>query len=114
MHRRHGLAIFVKAPHDVALRRDSHGECIPQGRTRMIEIIGRYVDGIDVNAVEVSESVGYGANVVVSNDNALLADSACDCAGTPRYVNAREHPIVQQEPVSSGSTCLSGERVDAG
>src|SRR2546422_6174034 len=80
----------------------------------MNEIIVRRVDGIDVNSVDVSASMIYHTHVVVSDDNALLADAARHCGGTPRYVNAGEHPILQQEAVSSGRTCFSGERVDAG
>src|SRR3989454_8216147 len=113
MHGRHGLVVFVKASHDVAFRRDTHREGVAEWRSWMIEVFRRYVDGIEVEAFEVSESMRHGTNVVMSDDGSLLADAPRDRPRASGHINARIDAVSQQEPVSPRRTRFSGHGIDA-
>ena len=113
VHGRHGLVVFVKAAHDVAFRRDTHQEGVAEWRSWVIEVFSRHVDGIQVEAFEVSESMRHGTNIVMSDDRSFLADAPRECHHASGHVNRRIDAVSQQEPVRPRRTRFSGHGIDA-
>ena len=113
VHSGHGLVVFVKAAHDVAFRRDTHRQGVAEWRSWVIEVFRRHVDGIEVEAFEVSESMRHGTNVVMSDNGSLLADAARDRSGASGHINARIDAVLQQEPVRPRRTRFSRHGIDA-
>src|SRR5205823_13696182 len=79
MHGGHGLAIFVIAADKIALRRNTNYQCVTKRGSGMIKQFRRNIDRIDEIGLLLaracaSESMGYGAYIVVSHDNPLYAD----------------------------------------